>query len=80
MKMKNSAHFEAGLYLLFETNLNEDEIKNVITTETIINSKVEITLPDGSVHKASFVNLNSLTLVDFEDQNIDKEKATKHIA
>lgn len=72
-KLKNVAHVQAGLYLMFDTELTEKESSNVFNKETIVNSKVEVTLPDGSVLEASFADMIECDLCGF-DNNMDEDE------
>lgn len=79
--MKNVAHIEAGLYLIFDTDLSKEEFQDSFNKDDIYGTKVEIKLPNGQVHKASFADIEKFILVDFENnKDEEKEKATKHIA
>jgi hypothetical protein len=72
--MKNVAQFNAQFHLLVETSQSEDFLVTNFNPDVIIGAKVEITLPDGSVHKASFADLTGLELVDFENNSDDEDK------
>lgn len=65
--MKNTANVLASFYLLFNTDLSLEEFQNKLTPENVIHSKIVITLPDGSVHNASFADLLESKVVEFED-------------
>jgi hypothetical protein len=72
--MKNVAQFIAQFHLLVETSQSEDFLVTNFNPDVIIGAKVEITLPDGSVVKASFADLTGLELVDFENSNDEEDK------
>lgn len=78
--MKNTAHVQATFYLMFKTELDEEEYQNKFNEETLVGSKVEITLPDGRTYQACLSDLVGWDKVDFEENKVDKEKVTKHIA
>lgn len=75
--MNNVAHAVASFYLLVNTHLTEEEFCNKFTKENIIASKIEMTLPDGSVHSVSFADLLTIKVEEFEDNT---EEATKQSA
>jgi hypothetical protein len=77
--MNNAAHVLASFYLILDTAMNLEEFQNKFSIETIVGSKVEITLPDGSVHKVSFSALTEFEISEFIG-NDDEEEATKQIA
>lgn len=75
----NTAHVLTSFYLMFNTDLSLEEFQNKFDLETIIGSKIEFTLPDGSVHTATFASLEEMKIDEFEESE-DKEKVTKQSA
>jgi hypothetical protein len=65
--MSNIAHVTASFYLRIETDLTEEEYNNKFNKETIAASKVELTLPDGSVHMVSLADILSYDTEEFEE-------------
>jgi hypothetical protein len=65
--MSNVAHVNASFYLRIETDLSEEEYFNKFDRETIAASKVELVLPDGSVHKVSLADLVKFETEEFEE-------------
>jgi hypothetical protein len=65
--MSNIAHVNASFYLRIETELTEEEYFNKFDKETIVASKVELTLPDGSVHKVSLADILTFDTEEFEE-------------
>ncbi|MGD6876915.1 hypothetical protein [Bacillus infantis] len=72
--MKNIAQFLAQFHLVLETSQNEDFLLTNFHPEVIIGAKVEITLPDGSVHTSSIAAVNEIDLVDFENNGEEEDK------
>ncbi|RYI30521.1 hypothetical protein EVU96_08895 [Bacillus infantis] len=71
--MKNIAQFLAQFHLLFETSQNENALLANFHPDVIVGAKVEITLPDGSVHTTSIAGINEMKLVDFENNSEEDE-------
>lgn len=63
---ENVSHVEASFYLLFDTDLNSEEFQSKFSPEIIVGSEVNITLPDGSVHRAGFADLLDMNIESFE--------------
>lgn len=78
--MKNTAHVQATFYLMFKTELDEEEYQSKFNEETLVGSKVEITLPNGCTYQACLSDLIGWEKVDFEENKVDIEKATKQSA
>lgn len=72
----NVAHVLASFYLMVSTDLTDEEFNNKFTKDTIIASKIEMTLPDGSVCKVSFADLLTIKVEEF----VEQEEATKQSA
>lgn len=70
--MTNTVHMLASFYLLLKTGLSQDEFMNKFNIDTIVDSKIQFVLPDGSTYEATFASLEGLELDTFEEQ----EKAT----
>lgn len=71
--MKNIANFFAQLHLVFETPLSEEVLLENFDPQVIYDSKISFTLPDGSVHKASFAHLVELECTEFVDNSEEDE-------
>ncbi|PLR72221.1 hypothetical protein [Bacillus sp. UMB0728] len=71
--MKNIAQIVAQLHMVFETSLSEDSLLNSFHPDVIIGAKVEITLPDGSVHTTSIATINELSHVSYENNSDEDE-------
>lgn len=65
--MKNTVHLLTTFYLLFDTDLSLEEFTEKFSHDNIINSKVAVTLPDGSTYNASFADLVESNVVEFEE-------------
>lgn len=65
--MTNIAHVNASFYLRIETELSEAEYLSKFNKETLVAAKVELILPDGSVHKVSLADLVTFETEEFED-------------
>ncbi len=71
--MKNIAQFFAQFNLLFETSQSEDFLLANFNPDVIVGAKVQITLPDGSVHTTSIAGINEFSLEDFENNSEEDE-------
>lgn len=73
----NQAQGLATLYLLKDTDMNEEEFKQVFHKDNIIGiDPINVRLSNGSVHKFHVADILNLMSIDSFETNETEEKAT----
>jgi hypothetical protein len=75
--MKNQAHVKASFYLIFDTDMDEEEFQSSFNEDAVVGSDVKITLPNGRTYKASFADLLKTKLEYFDVIEEDEETEEK---
>lgn len=61
------ANILANFHLIFESDLDEYEFNETFSLDNIIDSKIQIVLPDGNVVNTKYSVLEKWELIDFKE-------------